>query len=51
MVAVVHAWDQNEDDMMACKGVGGGGRGFASAESKEREVKRGRKEDGGVRGK
>ena len=24
-IAVVHAWDQNADDMMACNGVGGGG--------------------------
>ena len=48
--AVVHACAQNDDDMMACKGVGGGGGGDATAGRKEREVKRGRMEGGGVRG-
>ena len=50
MIAVVHACAQNEDDMMACKGVGGGGGG---CKRNEREAKSDREEvarEGGGRG-
>jgi len=42
VIAVVHACAQNEDDMMACKGVG--------CKRKEGEEKSDRKEVGWVRG-